>query len=110
MPVFYTEEEVVAASGRLTLARLRAYVEWDCVAPARAEGGYLYSEADLARLELIAELEEAFGLEAEALGMVLSLVDQIHGLRAELRRLAEAVAAEPDDVRARIRLRLGREG
>ena len=38
--------------------------------------------------------------------MVVSLVDQIHGLRRELRLLGEAVAAEPPEVRARIRDRL----
>ena len=44
--------------------------------------------------------------------MVVSLVDQIHGLRRALRQLGEAVAAEPGDVRARIRARLaaGRSG
>ena len=38
--------------------------------------------------------------------MVLSLVDQIHGLRRELRPLGEAVATEPGEVRARVRSRL----
>ena len=33
----------------------------------------------------------------------MSLVDQIHGLRRALRRLGEAVAAEPGEVRERIR-------
>ena len=42
--------------------------------------------------------------------MVLSLVDQIHGLRARLRDLGGALADEPDEVRARIRERLNPPG
>jgi hypothetical protein len=38
--------------------------------------------------------------------VVVSLVDQIHGLRHQLRRLGEAVAAEHPEVRGRIRDRL----
>jgi chaperone modulatory protein CbpM len=36
----------------------------------------------------------------------VSLVDQIHGLRRALRQLGEAVAAEPDAVRDRVRERM----
>jgi hypothetical protein len=39
--------------------------------------------------------------------MVVSLIDQIHGLRRALRQLGDAVAAEPDPVRQRVRGRLG---
>ena len=39
--------------------------------------------------------------------MVVSLVDQIHGLRRALRQLGEAVAAEPGEVRDRVRAAAG---
>jgi hypothetical protein len=35
----------------------------------------------------------------------MSLIDQVHGLRRQLRDLARAVEAEPEAVRARIRAR-----
>jgi hypothetical protein len=37
---------------------------------------------------------------------VLSLVDQVHGLRDRLRVLGDALAEEPEEVRRRIRARL----
>ena len=59
-------------------------------------------EADKARLRLLEELVEDFDLDPDARSVVVSLIDQIPGLRRQLRRLAEAVAVEHPDVRARI--------
>jgi chaperone modulatory protein CbpM len=103
---FYSETEVVAQVEGMTVARLRAFVAAECLAPAEREGRLAFAEADLARARLLAELVEDFELDADAAGMVISLVDQIHGLRRALRRLGEAVAAEPGEVRERIRGRL----
>ena len=106
MTRFYSETEVVARVEGLTVARLRSFVAAECLAPAEREGRLAFAEADVARVQLLAELEQDFDLDAEAAGMVISLVDQIHGLRRALRRLGEAVGSEPDEVRARIRSRL----
>lgn len=106
MTRFYSETEVIARVRGLTVARLRSFVAADCVAPAEAEGRLAFAEVDVARVALLAELVSDFDMDPEAAGMVLSLVDQIHGLRHELRRLGEAVAAEPGEVRLRIRDRL----
>ena len=106
MTLFYSETEVVARVEGLTVARLRAFVAAECVAPAEREGRLAFREADLARVQLLAELVRDFDLDADAAGMVVSLVDQIHGLRRALRQLGEAVAAEPGEVRDRIRQRL----
>ena len=101
MTRIYSETEVVARVGGLTVARLRAFVAADCVAPVEQEGRLAFAEADLARLQLLEELVEDFDLDEDAAAVVVSLVDQIHGLRRELRRLGEAVAAEHPEVRAR---------
>lgn len=106
MTRIYSETEVVARVQGLTVTRLRAFVAAACVAPAERAGRLGYSEADLARLRLLAELAADFDLDVEAAGLVVSLLDQIHGLRRQLRRLGEAVAAEPHEVRIRIRDRM----
>jgi chaperone modulatory protein CbpM len=103
---FYSETEVVARVEGLTVTRLRAFVAAECLAPAEREGRLAFAEADLARARLLAELVDDFDLDAEAASMVISLVDQIHGLRRALRQLGEAVASEPGEVRERIRSRL----
>lgn len=102
----YSETEVVARVDGLTVARLRAFVAAECVRPSEAEGKVGYREADLARLRLAADLARDFELDPDASAMVLSLVDQIHGLRLALRRLGEAVGEEPEEIRTRVRSRL----
>ena len=99
----YTEEQAVLAVERLTATRLRAWVRSDCVRPTATPEGAAFTEADLARLELLCELSDDFGLDEDALGVVLSLIDQLHGVRRELRALALALAEEPPEVQERVR-------
>jgi chaperone modulatory protein CbpM len=102
MSVHYTETEVIARVDGLTLARLRTFAAARCVRPVEREGRPTFVEPDVARLRLLCELAADFDLDEEGAAMVLSLVDQIHGLRQELRALADAVAGEPDEIRRRI--------
>ncbi len=107
---FYSETEVAAQVEGLTVTRLRAFVATRCLAPTEREGRLAFGEADLARARLLAELAADFELDEEAAALVVSLLDQIHGLRRRLRLLGEALGEEPEEVRARLRGRLGREG
>lgn len=104
---YYSETEVVARVEGLTVTRLRAFVATRCLAPIEHEGRLAFGEADLARARLLAELALDFELDEEAAALVVSLLDQIHGLRRRLRLLGEALTEEPEEVRARIRIRLG---
>ena len=100
-----TEEDVVARVSRLTVTRLRVFVSQGLIRPDEDEAPG-YSEADLARAILICNLEDEMGFDEEDVPVLLSLIDQIHGLRSELRGIAEAVEALPPDVRATVRLRI----
>jgi chaperone modulatory protein CbpM len=106
MTRFYSRTEVVARVEGLSARHLEAFVETDCVRPFDRSGEAAFSEGDVARLALLAELARDFDLDADGAGLVMGLIDQIHGLRRELRRLGEAVASETEDVRARIIVRL----
>jgi len=99
---FYSEEQLITTVTRLTRTRLTTYVKHEFLCPAQSESGPVYSAADLARIELICDLDEQFGLQGDALGVVLSLIDQLHGVRGELRRVMGAIDAQPDDVRGQI--------
>ncbi len=103
---YYSETEVVARVDGMTVARLRSFVSARCLAPVEREGRLAFAEADLARARLLAELGRDFELDEEAAALVISLVDQIHGLRRRLRDLGAALEAEPEEVRARLRARL----
>ena len=100
-----TEEDVVARVSRLTVTRLRVFVSQGLIRPDE-DGAPGYSEADLARAALICNLEDEMGFHQEDVPVLLSLIDQIHGLRSELRGIVEAVEGLPPDVRATVRLRI----
>lgn len=102
MSRFYSETEVVARVHGLTVARLRSFVAAECLVPAERDGRLAFAEVDVARVQLLADLVGDFDLDEDAAAMVVSLVDQIHGLRHALRTLGAAVAAEEGAVRARI--------
>ena len=97
--VVWSETEVVAEIGPLTATRLRRLIALDCVRPA-AEG---FSEADVARVRLLCELEDDLDIGEEALPVVMGLIDQLHGLRRQMRAMLRAVEAQPAEVRERLR-------
>ena len=100
-----TERDVVARVQHLTVTRLRVWVQQGWIRPAAAlTSGF--SEADIARAALICDLEDQLGFAEEDVPVLLNLIDQIHGLRSELRTLVEALDELPEDARATIRLRI----
>src|SRR5712691_11386050 len=100
-----SEREVVARVRHLTVTRLRVWVQqgWIRPADAPAQG---FSEADIARAALICDLEDQLGFTEEDVPVLLNLIDQIHGLRSELKGLIEALNELPEDARATVRLRI----
>ena len=106
----FTEVQTLAAIPGLTRLRLTAFVQARIVMPLHAETGPVFRQADLARIELLCELAEEFGLDEDGLGLVMSLLDQLHAARRDLRAIAAAVAEEAPEVRARIGAVLAQRG
>jgi chaperone modulatory protein CbpM len=100
-----SEQDVVARVHSLTVTRLRVWVRQGLIKPADEEAQG-FSEADIARAELIRNLEDELGFAEEDVPVLLSLIDQIHGLRAELRGLLEALEDLPPDMRTTVRMRI----
>jgi chaperone modulatory protein CbpM len=96
------ERAVIDLVEGLVEAELHAWVEAGWVRPRRIGNRRVYREIDIARVRFIHEIRSELGVGDEAVPVVLSLVDQIHGLRGTLRALAEAVQAQPAPVRRRI--------
>jgi chaperone modulatory protein CbpM len=63
-------------------------------APAQSEPECVLSDVDLARARLIRDLIDDIGVNEPAIGIILDLVDQLHGLRAALRQASGAYAAQ----------------
>ena len=102
-----TERDVIARVRHLTVTRLRVWVAQGWIKP-EDEGTQSFSEADLARAALICNLEDELGFPEDDVPVLLNLIDQIHGLRAELKGLLEVLEDLPPDVRATVKMRITR--
>ncbi|MGZ5876735.1 MAG: chaperone modulator CbpM [Bradyrhizobium sp.] len=60
---------------------LHAWIEAEWLVPLSSGNTFLFSEADVARARLIQDLKVDFGVNDEGIGIVLHLLDQLHGLR-----------------------------
>lgn len=100
-----TEQDVVARVQSLTVTRLRVWVSQGLIKPVD-KGAQTYSEADIARADLIRTLEDELGFAEEDVPVLLSLIDQIHGLRSELRGLLEVLDELPSEMRSTVRMRI----
>jgi chaperone modulatory protein CbpM len=55
----------------------------------RRDPDLAFTEGDVARAQLILDLKREMGVNDEGIGIILSLVDQMHGLRRVLRELMQ---------------------
>ncbi|MDA0786943.1 MAG: hypothetical protein O3B37_11710 [Proteobacteria bacterium] len=103
------ESEVLQIISDVRRVELRRWVDQGWVLPETRSGELWYREIDIARLRLVREIRRDMAIAEEGVPTVLSLMDQVYGLRKELRRLAEAVDAQPGQVKKAIAEHL-REG
>ena len=97
-----SEQEVVAAVGGISATRLRMIVRNGWVRPERRAGAPEFTEVDVARIRLVCHLTDRLDVPDDDMPVILSLVDQVYGLRRALRNLSRAVESQPEDVRAEI--------
>ena len=88
--------EVVAICG-VERDEITLWIERRWVMPLAADGDYLFSEADLARAQMIAEFRRDLAIDEDALPTVLGLVDQLHSTRRRLRQLVQIVCELPEE-------------
>ncbi|MFT7058634.1 MAG: chaperone modulatory protein CbpM [Pseudorhodobacter sp.] len=98
----FSEEDVITTVTRLTRSQLTQFVEVQLVKPQQAEGGYVFRRIDIARLELLCDLSEDLDLDEVAIGVVISLLDQLHAARSDLAVMTGAIDALPADLRSGI--------
>ncbi|MEM8744140.1 MAG: chaperone modulator CbpM [Pseudomonadota bacterium] len=105
-----SEKEVLSRVTGITRIRLQTWVQRGWIMPAASSEGVRFSEVDVARCDLIRQLRDDMGVENESVEIVLSLLDQVYGLRRELRAVMRAVESQPQDIRAGILDALSGEG
>jgi chaperone modulatory protein CbpM len=106
MSDYYSEEDVIARVERLDRVTLVSFIEADFVRPERRDAGFVFQRIDIARLELLCDLSQDLELDETALGVVVSLLDQLHAARQERAALRRAIAAIPEELQVQIRAAL----
>jgi chaperone modulatory protein CbpM len=84
---------------QLDHATLETWIEEEWLIPTSRATGPVFSEVDLARAKLIRDLTQDIGVNDAGVGVILNLVDQVHGLRSALadvlRSMRERSAGAP---------------
>ncbi|MFC0409263.1 hypothetical protein [Roseomonas elaeocarpi] len=92
-----TVAAVLSRFRRLDPRTLEGWIASDWVRPSREGGETLFRAVDVARLGLILELRDELELGEPAIPVVLSLVDQLHDSRRQMRRLRDALGELPEE-------------
>lgn len=87
---------------------LTTWIERRWVRPQSSSAGWVFDEVDQARITLIHELRDEFMVNDDALGVVLSLLDQLYAARRMLKSVEDAVEALPPPMQREIRQHLRR--
>jgi chaperone modulatory protein CbpM len=95
-------DDLVEAISTLQRSDLEAWIREELVMPRHEAGTLLFTEMECARVRLICTLYYELEVDAEALPVVLSLVDQLYDTRQRLLSLTAAVAAQTEDIQATI--------
>ena len=104
------ETDVLVMIERVSVERLRSWVDEDLVRPTRTGEEPHFNDADIARIRLIDTLIHDMEVGEEAVPIILSLIDQIHDMRLRMRCVADAIDAQPDDVKSTLRKLLNGDG
>jgi chaperone modulatory protein CbpM len=76
---------------RLDGDTLEAWIAEEWIVPTGADPEISFTEADLARAELIHDLKGDLDVNDAGVGVILDLVDQMHGLRKMLADLLQSM-------------------
>lgn len=97
-----TFDDIIDLIDELRADDLTVWIEYGWVRPDADGGVLVFTETDVARVRLIAECYYDMEIDSELMPLVLSLLDQVYGLRRELAMLTRAVDAQPEAIRAEI--------
>ncbi len=92
----------------LPAQELTGWIERGWVQPESADSGWVFEAIDIARVRLIHDLRRDMDVTEDAIPLVLSLLDQVYELRAQLKAVLLAVEAQPEAVRKAIAVNLSR--
>jgi chaperone modulatory protein CbpM len=103
-------DDLVAAIAALKRSDLEAWIREELVAPRQEAGTPLFNDMECARVRLICTLHYDLEVDAGALTLVLSLIDQLYDTRQRLWSLTSAVTMQEKNIQAAIIAAMERTG
>ncbi len=94
-----TEVEILSRVRGVSTDQLHLWIAEEWVRPAHSGDGIVFSEVDIARVRLLATLCKELEVGDEAIPIILSLIDQVHDMHEQMRIIAGAIEAQPDNIR-----------
>jgi chaperone modulatory protein CbpM len=79
------ETQEFVSRSHLDAATLNVWIDEEWLIPRDSGSALQFSDADLARARLIRDLKLELGVNDEGIGIILHLLDQLHGLRSLVR-------------------------
>ena len=105
----YAPDQVIARVASLTAERLSHFERLRIVTPVTTPDGPRYRTLDIRRITLLCELTDDFEVNEDALVIIMSLLDQLHGAHSKLEQVMQAIGAEPYEIKLRLSRRLAGE-
>jgi chaperone modulatory protein CbpM len=102
----YAPEQVIESVAALTAERLNHFERLRIITPVTTTEGPRYYTLDVRRITLLCELTDDFDVNEDALVIIMSLLDQLHGAHSKLDQVVQAIGAEPPETKARLSQRL----
>jgi chaperone modulatory protein CbpM len=99
-------DELVEAIDSLRREDLEAWMRASLVHATGRPEAPEFSDAECARVRLICSLHYDMEIDADALPVVVGLVDQLHETRRQLHALSAAVLDQDEDIRSLVLTRL----
>ena len=87
---------------RVNRSDLEIWINRVWVRPTQVDQEWHFGEEDIARIELICDLMQDLNIQADAVDIILPLVDQIYDLRRSLRAITQAVGELPADSKRQV--------
>jgi chaperone modulatory protein CbpM len=97
-----SQEALFRLVAGLDAAELEYWIEQRWVLPEGERGAYCFHDIDVARIRLILDIRRDLAIDDETMPLILSLMDQVYGLRHRLIGLSRALAAQPREIREAI--------
>lgn len=96
------EQVLEILESRIDRITLEEYIAREWIRPHRKKTDWHFEDIDIARVELVCHLTQDIEVNEEGMDVVLSLLDQLYGMRAHMQKLTQAIAEQPPEVQTEI--------